>query len=192
MGIFRKGKNYYIDYYADGMRVRECVGFSKKAATALLHKRKTEIMEGKAGIKRKPKIKFSDFADDYLNFAKANKRSASRDYTSLVHLKAEFGNLILYQITPLHIENYKIKRKALVSGATINRELACLKHIFTKAIEWGKADKNPVKIVKMFKENNQRLRFLSKEEIQKLIDSAQDYFRPILIMAISTGMPILV
>ena len=30
MGTFKKGKNYYVDYYSDGKRKREKVGPNKK------------------------------------------------------------------------------------------------------------------------------------------------------------------
>jgi hypothetical protein len=36
-----------------------------------------------------------------------------------------------------------------------------------KAIQWGRAKVNPVKQVKLFRENNKRLRYLEKEKIVK-------------------------
>jgi integrase len=60
--------------------------------------------------------------------------------------------------------------------------------MFTKAIEWDKAVINPVKKVKLFKEDNLNYRFLSEEESKKLIYSANGYIRDIIIMALNTGM----
>ena len=54
---------------------------------------------------------------------------------------------------PILIEDYKNERSKAVTNSTVNRDLACLKHMFTMAINWGIANENPVKRVKMLKEN---------------------------------------
>jgi integrase len=56
------------------------------------------------------------------------------------------------------------------------------------AIQWGKADENPVKVVKLFRENNRRLRFLNPEEVEALLEECSDHLRPIVITALNTGM----
>jgi len=94
------------------------------------------------------------------------------------------------------IERYKAKRKADISQrktktseSTINREIALLKTIFNKAIEWGRIEKNPLDNVKKFKENHQKdMRILKDEEAILLIDSAVPHLKPILILALNTGM----
>lgn len=73
-------------------------------------------------------------------------------------------------IAPAMVEAYRVKRIEEPSGrspqnltkpATVNREIACLKTIFNKAINDGKAERNPVKKgLKPFKENNEGDRVL--------------------------------
>ena len=72
--------------------------------------------------------------------------------------------------------------------ATVNREVACLKHIFTKAIEWGIVQKNPGKRVKLLRERNTRLRYLDEKEIRRLHDACAEHLKPIVTMALNTGM----
>jgi len=55
-------------------------------------------------------------------------------------------------------------------------------------IEWGYATDNPVKKVRLFNPNNMRLRYLSEEEIIKLIEACDEYFRPVMVVALYTGM----
>lgn len=58
----------------------------------------------------------------------------------------------------------KAKFKQEMALASVNLHLALLRHVFTKAIEWGKAEKNPARTVKFFKANNARIRYLTDEE----------------------------
>jgi len=192
VSFYKKGKNWYIDYYAHGRRRREKVGPHRKLAETVLQKRKVSIAEGKyLDIKKAHKIRFEHFAEDYFRLhSKLNKKpSAIKTDTSLLKtLKAYFGGRYLYTITPVFVEEYKSKRSASVKPATVNKELACLKTLFNKAIQWGKCTENPVKKVKLLRENNQRLRYLEKEEIKKLLAVCFPHLKPIVTLALNTGM----
>jgi len=191
MGVFKKGRNFYIDYYLpNGRRRREMIGPSKKRAMLALDKRRVQIAEGKFfDIKKEEKIPFGKMAMEYLEvYSRPNKRSSRRDEISAKHLVSFFGGSSLQEVTPLDAEKYKQKRINEVSPNTVNRELACLKHIFSKAKEWGKIKENPISSVKLFRVDDRRVRYLKKEEIAKLAESCSDYLRPIVIFAINTGM----
>ena len=73
----------------------------------------------------------------------------------------------------------------------MNRLLATLKHMFTKAVEWEMVEEATLKRIgkaKFLEENNRRLRYLSKEECQGLIKACDSHLRPIVITALNTGM----
>jgi integrase len=190
MGTFLKAGNYYIDYYANGRRWREKVGKSRKLAETVLAKRKVQVAEGKfLDIKRNPKIKFPDVCQIFLeNYSKVNKKSWKRDALSIRNLSKSFSGKYLYEINNLEVEEYKRKRlEGLVSVATINRELSCLKTIFRKAAEWGKI-KTALPKIQLFRENNQRVRYLEEKEAQTLIEAAPEPLKFIIITALYTGM----
>ena len=189
MAVFKRGINWYIDYYFCGRRRREMIGPNRKLAESVLAKRKLQIAENKfLDIKKRGKIKFEELSASYLEYSKTNKRSWTRDRTSIKSLSNYFQGKYLHEIKPLMIESYKNKRIKDVSPATLNRELACLKHMFTKATAWEKTDHNPVKSVKLLRENNGRLRYLTREEIQKLCEICPDHLKPIVLTALLTGM----
>jgi len=75
-----------------------------------------------------------------------------------------------------------------VKNGTINRELTCLKRMFNLAIKWGEARRNPVQQIDMLEEPPGRTRFLSVEDAKKLIHFCSDHIRPIVILALNTGM----
>jgi integrase len=190
MGIYKKGENYYIDYYVEGRRKRENVGKSRKLAETVLAKRKVQVIEGKfLDIERKEKILFKDMAEMFLeNYSKVNKKSWNRDALSIRKLNVSFADKYIYEINNLNIDEYKKKR--LESGdtvATINRELACLKTILHKAVEWKKLGGQLPKI-QLFKENNQRVRHLEEKEVQTLLEVSPEPLRSIIIIALYTGM----
>ena len=81
-----------------------------------------------------------------------------------------------------------MKRQKEAKPATINKELACLKCMLNKAIDWDKLDVNPVRRVKQLKEENRRLRYLEKEEIAKLLASCPPKLKSIVVLALQTGM----
>lgn len=191
MRIYRRGKTYYLDFTYRGERIRKAVDNNKKVAE--LAAKETEVRIAKEehlGIFDVKKVTLREFSDDYLKFSKANKTLSSfkRDQLSMKFLIAAFGSKLLSKITPQDIESYKIQRREKVSAASVNRELACLSHMFTIAINWKIVTSNPVKKVKKFKEPPGRLRYLSMEELDRLIDASSDDLKPIIITAFNTGM----
>jgi len=197
MGVFVKNGTFWIDYYACGRRQRERVGPSKSLAEKALMKRRIQVAEGRfLDIKTEQRTRFKEFADIYARDYGKNKKSwETTDIHYLKRLTPFFGNKYLHEITPQLVQKYQSLRrnqknykKKLPAPSYINRELACLKCLFKCAVEWGYAKENPVKKVKFAKENNERVRFLEKSELVKLLDCSDEAFKPALMLAVNTGM----
>ena len=135
--------------------------------------------------------KFKDLADMYLeNYAKSNKRSWQDDkYRIDAHMNPFFGSYELQKVTPLLIEKYRAERlKAGVSRSTVNREITIMKKMFNLAIDWSLTDKNPIVKVKLFSEKDtMKERILTEEEVRLMAESPE-YLKPILIVALNSGM----
>ncbi len=204
MSVFKKQGVYWIDYYVNGHRKRERIGPDKRLAETVLRKRKVEIAEGRFLEKRQAiTTTFNELADAYLHYAtyQQQKRSWTRDRTSATILKAYFGGKRLTELTPALIEQYRSWRKDTISRrgkpvtpATINRELACLKRMFSVArkglipLKGGLPQDNPMASINMDRENNERDRVFSKEEFDRLLAVAPAHLKPIVLRAYYTGM----
>jgi integrase len=192
MAIFKKGKNWYIDYYVTGRRKRKMIGPSKKLAEQVLKDVQIKIAKGEyLGVYEEKRVLFKEYAKQYLAYSKANKSPSTymrRDRFNINHLTKAFKGRYLFEITPQMIEKYKAKRLENVAPGTVNRELACLKHMYTKAIEWGYLKNNPAKQVKLLKEPPGRVRYLKSDEVKALIDSCSGHIQSIVITALNTGM----
>jgi len=186
-------ERWYIYYRVEGKRVRQVVENAQSRADALkvLQIRVADAFRGKHGFKKEDKIiKFEELADLYLENFKT-KKSAQEDRCRMeAHLKPFFGKMELKEISPLLIQKYRTKRlNAGVKYSTTNRELALLKVMFSKAIDWGYAKMNPVKKVKFFSEKDtQKERILSKEEETRLLKTSSEDLKPIILTALHTGM----
>jgi len=132
--------------------------------------------------------KFDDFVQTYLK-RREHLKSRRRDRISANHFLNYFKKKVLLSISPAEVEDYIAeRRKAGISNSTINRELACLSRMFTLAIKWGEARKNPVSDVDFLKEPPGRTRFLSEEEAQNLLTCSDEHLKPIAMTALNTGM----
>jgi integrase len=81
-----------------------------------------------------------------------------------------------------------------VTPATVNRELACLKHMFNVArqgligLKGGLPAANPMASVRLERERNERDRVLTADEFQRAYEAAPAWLQPMLLIAYHTGM----
>lgn len=112
---------------------------------------------------------FREHARAYLKFVQHYKRSANTDESKLrLHLNEHFGDRRLCDITTRDIQTYHMQIAKKLSQSTANRHLALLSMMFNVAIQWDILERSPTKGVRKFKEDNQKQRFLSPEEIGRL------------------------
>ena len=195
----RKTKNgkirWYLDYRdGNGDRTQKVapLATSKEEAVVALRNELQKTFDGKHSVERKKrKIKLKEFADMFIeNYSKVNKRSWKDDEERLKWVNDLFGDVNLNEISPIHIEKLKSQKlKEGVTKTTVNHYLKTLRRMFNVAITWGYADKNPVKGIKFYSEKDaKRDRVLTEKEEDRLLEAASDGLRPILIVALNTGM----
>ncbi len=191
MRVYKRGKYWWIDYTYQGRRYRYSLKTrSKKLAQLYMQDLELKIFKReKLGI-HEERIPFHYLADIYLDYIKVNGTARTYEVEKYKNktLKQFFEGYTIQEITPEMIERFKTELSAKVSQQTVNRYLTTLRAMFNKAIQWGYLKDSPMNKVEFFREPPGRLRFLNPEEIQKLIDSSPEHLRPIIIVALNTGL----
>jgi integrase len=153
-----------------------------------------EIRDGKFREGPERVVLFDELADDYEKQAQGKKSYKNEKYY-IKTLRTYFAGRILSELTVLDIERFRTQRKEAPtrtkktrSGATVNREVACLRAMLNKAVKREMIPKHPAYRVKVFKESSGRNCFLSVDEAGRLLEACSRHLRPIVLCALETGM----
>lgn len=206
MSVFRRKKKgkllktWCYDFWILGRRYRGSIpeARTKWQAERAETKIRDSIYDGKFG-KRVEAPTLKEFFDKtYFPWSKANKRSWRHDEFRSRPLLAAMGKRRLDEIGVIQIERYKqdrLKDKTRydtpLSPASINRELELLSGIFTYAIDTGLVIPNPCRKVRRLDEDNERSRYLSEDEEQRLmmqLTGRREHLQRIVTLAIHTLM----
>jgi len=192
--IFKRGKNWYVDYAVDGRRVRKSFGKQKKVAELYLKNVEVKIAKGEELNPRYDFISLNDFIAKYLEYCRDNKSRASYK-TDLSRIKAfqhflrNKGIRKLEGITPVVIEEFRSLVLRTSSATTFNHYLTLIKAMLNKAIVWRNLKENPLKDVKKLKSLNARqVRFLTTEEISAILSKSNDLMGKVVKILLYTGM----
>lgn len=191
----KKGKSWTIDFYDENSkRVQKVVPHaqSREEAEYALMFEKQKVFDRKYRIEqRRQKIGFSDFAQIYVeDYMMTARRNFQSDVYRLNELNSFFKDTDLRDITPFTVERFRKSRlKAGNSKSTVNRYTALLKTMLNTAIQENYAEENPVTKVKLYSEkDNLCERILTEQEEIRLYEASADYLRPIITVALNTGM----
>ena len=163
----------------------------------------TAIREGRHfGTVEAKRRTVADLIDRYTRDVLPGKKAKTQapQGQQLAWWRARIGEKTLADCTPALIAECRDalagtvskRRKTALSPATVNRHLAALSHAFTVAVkEWGWVEANPLAKVSKPKEPRGRVRFLSDDERERLLQacraSASPDLYPAVILALSTG-----
>jgi integrase len=163
------------------------------------------LLDVKPAVSKAGRITVAQAVERYLA-SKARKRTIDEDRRQLDLLKTEFGGeTSLSEITASRISEYKAKRLSAVrtigqgeraverrlTAAAVNRPLALFRHLLRLAHEdWEVIDSVPR--IRLEKEPQGRLRWLTQEEITRLLNacskSKNKELPAAVIVALNTGL----
>ena len=183
---------WYYDFIYKRQRYVGCIGrVSRSLAKQTEARMRAAAIEHRlnpATARKSPR--FDAFAEHYLGWVKTNTKPLTyvKAVAMMKRLNATFGKKDLSDITAWQIEQFK---KALkdddYAPATINHHLAFLRAMLNKAITWKKLSENPCKEVKALKVVNERTRFLTEEEEDKLLAACSPSLRRVAEAGLLSG-----
>ncbi len=209
--VFQRKGTWWIDFKdARGIRRRRKVGPTKRVAREILDGILGNVARRQhLGVIEDSPISLSDFAQVWwTRIAHTLKPRTRERWLGITgkHLKPTFSGA-LRSLTAADAEAYVARR--IQQGAkpsTVNREMTVLKHMLRRAVTWEYLSRNPfldaqgeaVQGLKPLREPPGRGRFLSSEEIDRLLTACQfedarselgrGYLRAFILVALNTGM----
>jgi integrase len=171
----------------------------QQAQAALAAERHKVEEEKKFGKPLLTEETFSVFADEFLAYQKRRISSkVVRGKLSRVeyerqcgivekHLKPFFGSFRLAAIRRKDVAAYINSRMGEVSDGTIIKEVNVLKRLFNVAMEAEKIAANPAHRAPVPKAPEGRVRYLSPDELGKVLRACPEWLRPIVGLLVSTG-----
>lgn len=199
----RRGKTWYVGYYVNGRFVRKRVGRSKTIAEKARGDIEARIERADVGLLNRD-YPLLQFFDEYLARTEGVHSPAFHNRNERVitqfrrYLAAKRPYLTkLSQLRPEVVEEYQRFRLNEVvphSGKpikkrTVNIEVSSLKTLLNKAVRWDVLSSNPLERVEYLKEDDsKKIRSLTEDEVQRLLNEANGWFKPVLLTALYTGM----
>ena len=193
-GLFKRSDspNWWMCYSDRNGHIRRLsTGTTMKSlARDILNKKKTEVAENRhLDVKKIPNTTFYELCEQY--WTQCGQHMRTKGLPKIIEIwKKAFGNVPVKELDQLRIErflNQHMEQHELTTG-TRNRHLAMLRAMFNKGVQWGIVAENPAVGIKKLRETPPRDRFLSLDEIKRLLALASDSLRPIIITALHTGM----
>jgi len=214
--IYRRGRMYYVNFMYRGRRVRRKVGPSKDLADLVLKDMEIKICREQFDLVP-PDALLEDLFAAFTSFSELNHapttalRYRQVIETFKIFLGIEYPHLTrVSQVGPELIEEFKRFRRTVdpreitgpgrgkVSainyrrpgrGVTVNHEVGTLRRMFNFGRTRRMCGKNPCDGVPALKESDSPApRFLTVAESEALVAHASDWFRPILITFLHTGL----
>jgi len=193
MKLFKRSNGYWYIRFERG-KEKSLRTKDKKLAERLFKEIQKEVLKGKIILLEKQANPFlKDAIEEYLNWSQLHKKenTIARDKNVFKNFLEFMGNAKLRSVTPKEIESYIqfLKNKGR-KVAGINLELRVLKAFFNKLKDWGYVKENPVSKVKPLREIQKMPRFISEEDMLKILKFIKDRdedFYDYVVLLLETG-----
>jgi integrase len=188
LGLWKRGNVYWAYFYVDGVRRQESTGTTnRRKAETILQRLKEEANDRRFRVvEMDPNITFGEIATRFVGTGIARPHH-------LYHLKIllpYFAEYPVLQITKNLAAEYRKSRMRgkNIKDATINRDLSVLRHLLYWAVDENLIAANPLSRLRLERERKIRRHVISVDEEQRLLATAPEHLRRIVIAALDTGM----
>ena len=185
MGILkykdRRGKEHYVvsKYWPQGSGRLRIYAPNHTAAKRLLTRIETAILDGTwRQLKDELAGKVEDFTvsqfyERFLTeYCKVRMRSWKRYQLSFVTLNKRLGDISLKEFRRHQLHSYVAARSQEVTPATVNRDIAAIKKMFSYALDCGVIDAHPLTKFPMLRERKKVFKPITLEQFRALVEAA--------------------
>jgi integrase len=188
MSLRKRGAVWWVDVIApNGERIRRSAGTGNKALAQEFHDQLKAELWRIAKLGERPRRAWDKAVVRWLKEA-SHKATIESDKAHLRWLDRFLGGKPLEAINRGLVDRITEARLGEgVSNATVNRTLEVLRAILRKCVnEWEWLDKAPQ--VRMLKEPTRRIRFLTREEAQRLLSKLPEHLAEMAAFSLATGL----
>jgi integrase len=194
MSLYRPSGSriWWFDFHFSGQRIRESTKMSSRTrAREVEEKRKQELRDGAAGIRKRETPKLFSVAFLEWTEAKQSKwspRMLDLAENSMKHLGPAFGRKLAMDIEPPDIARYQKARLAEgASNRTVNIEIGCVRSVLKLKGYWARIQPR----IEMLVERDDVGRALTADEQVPLLEecgfSRSRILRPFVVLALETA-----
>ncbi|MEW8659041.1 MAG: site-specific integrase [Candidatus Thiodiazotropha endolucinida] len=187
MAIYKRGKIWWMTFTTPtGSRIRRSTQTcNRKSAQELHDKLKNETWRTEA-LGEKP-TRLWDEASKRWILEMNHKADHHKDKAKLTWLAEYLNGVKLTEINRELLDKIGREKAAEASTATANRYLALVRSILRKAVrEWDWLQQAP--IVRLYPENKRRIRWLTQEQAQQLLQALPAHQAMVTRFALATGL----
>jgi len=190
MSLYRRPSGTYDVYiWMGGLRYRKPTYTKNRRHAELIEKKfRDELTLMRHGIvEADPEMTFGELAAKFIAAEVATAYHLGR----LDVLLPFWADVPVLRITKGLAQEYRVgrhKQNPKLSDATVNRDLSVLRHVLYWALDNSLMAANPLARMRLVPERRTKKRVLSVAEEVALLASCAKHFRPIVLMAVDTGL----
>jgi len=188
MSLFRRQRLWWVRFTTpSGQRVRRSTGTADRQQAQEYHDRlKAELWKVQK-LGEKPDPRWEEAVVRWIK-EKAHKATLDSDRMHFRWLDAHLRGKRLSEINRVLIDRLiDVRRRDRVSAATVNRLLQVLRAVLRKAErDWDWLNKAP--LITLFKEPKRRIRWLTREEADRLLAELPLHLAEMARFSLATGL----
>jgi len=187
MALYKRGKTWWVSFTdPSGQRIRRSAGTEDRKAAQEYHDRLKAERWRVHQLGEKPRRTWQEAVVRWLR-EKEHKADIGKDVAKLKWLHPYLGERYLDEIDRDQVEVIAQAKKDEASPSTANRYLALLRAILRAARDdWEWIDKVPR--VRLFPEPKRRVRWITREEAQRLLSALPSHLAAMAAFSLATGL----
>jgi integrase len=186
--LYKRGRNYSISIWVDGVRHLKSTGTTnRREAETIEREFREELNRRRHQIREaSPDTTFADLAARFLADGSPRPYHLDRLKVLLPH----FGDCPIGRISKPFVRDYRKERHAekRLTETTLNRDVEVLRHLLYWAVDEGFLTANPLARIRLVRGRRIPRPVMRVEEEAKLIAASAPHLGPIIIAALDSGM----